>query len=486
MARRSVSIAVLVVLAAAVELAMPALASDPGGPVFGPDLTPLYGTTGDPFTFCITVEDPDGLLVVEVRYWYGTVSEIISPMAWEASLGAWTHTTRLPPSERTVHWRFRAQDIPGNWNETEPAHASIADNDAPELLSDMSPQYAAPGADYVFQAELTDNIEVRAAWVLWAFDGGAPQNLTLSDAHPMAAQVVVPAVGVESITYRFEAIDPVGNTLRTADRTARVVEDSNPPELGRDSSPAFGATGGSYRFEVEAWDDLELAEVRVVYRFGEGPSSNRSLSGDRVFSLEIELSPDSTAALNYTFFAQDHAGNVARTRPRIVAMVDMTPPVADAGDDLEVEEGRPFTLDASSSTDNIGIVAFEWSYMVDGRTYRIGGPTKVITLPRQGVYVVTLVILDAADNEGQDELVVNVTRGGGDIDLDGDTYLVGGDDASGAVALLIAIAVAVIYLAARRARRGRPPPPPPRPPPRRGRGSRSTSRRSQVGYSSTR
>jgi hypothetical protein len=480
--RASFAMLVVVAMAMAVGPALTSLAADADGPTFGPDLTPLDGTTGDPFTFCITVEDPDGLLVVEVRYWYGTTSEIISPMAWEPSLGAWAHTTRLPPSERAVHWRFRAQDLLGNWNETSPGHASIADNDPPELLSDMSAQYASPGAEYVFQAELSDNTGVRAAWVLWAFDGSAVQNLTLSDTHPMAAHAIVPATGVSSISFHFEAVDPVGNGLRTADRMVQVVDDRKPPELGRDSSPAFGGTGADYKFEVEAWDDLELAEVRVVYRLGEGPLSNRSLSGDRVFSLTIVLPMDSTAALNYSFFAQDHASNVARTRARIVAVVDIVPPMADAGSDLSVEEGEELSLDASASTDNIGIVAFEWSYVVGVRTYRIGGPTKVITLPKPGVYIVTLVVRDAADNEGQDELVVNVTRAGGDIPLDGDAFLVGGHDATGAVALFVAIAVAALYLVVRRARRGRPP----SPPRRRGRGSRSTSRRSQVGYSSTR
>ena len=486
MVRHRASLAVLVVvamaMAMAMDIALPSLAADAGGPTFGPDLTPLDGTTGDPFTFCITVEDPDGLLVVEVRYWYGATSEIISPMAWEPSLGAWAHTTRLPPSERAVHWRFRAQDLLGNWNETSSGHASIADNDPPELLSDMSAQYAAPGAEYEFQVELSDNTGVRSAWVLWAFDGGTVQNLTLSDTHPMVARAVVPATGVSSITFHFEAIDPIGNGIRTAERTVQVVDDSKPPEFGRDSSPAFGSTGSDYKFEVEAWDDLELAEVRVVYRLGDGPLSNRSLSGDRVYSLTIDLPLDSTAALNYSFFAQDHAANLARTRARIVAVVDTVSPVADAGSDLSVEEGEELSLDASASTDNLGIVAFEWSYVVDGRTYRIGGPTKVITLPKVGVYIVTLVVRDAADNEGQDELVVNVTRAGGDIPLGGDAFLVGGNDATGAVALLVAIAVAALYLAVRHARRGRPP----SPPRRRGRGSRSTSRRSHVGYSSTR
>ncbi len=479
MASASRWMAVPAVLVAVVALAVASLAGDPGSPVFGADLTPDHGTTGDPFSFCVTVEDPDGLLVVEVRYWYGSGTEIIAPMNWEQSLGLWAHTTRLPPGERAVHWRFRAQDVPGNWNETEPSHASIADNDAPELLSDMSAQYASPGADYEFQVELTDNMEVRAAWVHWAFDAGVPQNLTLSEAHPRTARVSVPATGSATITFHFEAVDPVGNGLRTSDRTVRVVEDSTPPEFGRDSSPTFGTTGVTYRFEVEAWDDLELVEVRVVYRLGEGPIANRSLSGDRVFSLELELPLDSTAALNYTFFAQDHAGNKARTRPRIVAVVDMVPPVADAGRDLTVKEAEPFFLDASASTDNIGIVAYEWSYTVEGRTYRVGGPSKEITLPRPGIYIITLVVRDATDNEGQDELAVNVTRRGGDIDLDGDIYLVGGNDATGAVALVVAIAVVTVYLAGRRARRGGPRPP-------RGRGSRSTSRRSQVGYSSTR
>ncbi len=452
--------------------------ADAHGPTFVADGTPGTGTTGDPFEFRVTVEDPDRLLVVEVRYRYGTGGEVVSPMEPLDGTGRnFSHTTRLPPDERTLNYRFRAQDALSNWNETASTFVIIADNDPPELLSDTTARFAQPGRPLVFEAEVSDNIGVSAAWVLWRADGGAEQNLSLSDTHPMRAEVLVPVTGVSRLEYRFEAIDPVGNSLRSDARTVEVVEDPTPPEFGRDSSPALGGTGEEYTFAIEVTDDQGLEEVRVAYRLGTADAANRSLGGDHVFTLTIQLPLDAVGMLNYTFFAADVAGNTARTAQRSVPVVDVILPVAVAGPDILARPRDTFSLDASASNDNIGIVAYAWSYEAGGRTYRFNEPAPRVEITGEGTYTIRLVVRDAADNEGHDELNVTVRK---DAPPQGPAVpepRVREEAWTLPAAVAIAAGVTAAYLAARRLRRrGRP---------RRGRGSRSTSSRSQVGYSST-
>ena len=458
-------------------LCHPAAAADTEGPAFVADGTPDHGTTGDPLTFRVTVEDPSGLFAVQLRYWFDSGPEIVTPMAPEDATGLnWTFTTSLMRTAKTLHYVFRAQDTSGNWAETQPRHASIADNDPPELLSDTSPPSASPGEAYVFSIDLSDNSAVARAWVLYRLDGGNPFNLSLQAGHPMTARLLVSASGVLSITYHIESVDPAGNGYRGPERTVPVVRDTSPPVFGRDSSPGEGATGAPYRFTVEVSDDTALAEVRAVYRFGDGSSQNRSLSGAGVCTLDVELPLGSLAPLNYSFFAQDGAGNWARTHWRVVAIVDTVGPVAEAGPDLSAPRGGPVRLNGSYSHDNIGIEGYTWTVMVGGRlqTSQLASPTFELTDP--GVYTVSLVVRDASGNEGQDEVNVTVADPGGGGGA-GPTLRVEGPSWQPSALLAIAVSASValgyplVRLRRGRRRGGRATA-------ARGTGPRSTSRRS--------
>jgi len=221
-------------------------------------------------------------------------------------------------------------------------------------------------------------------------------------------------------------------------------------------------------------DDTALAEVRAVYRFGNGSTQNRSLAGDGVRTLDIELPMGSLAPLNYSLFAQDGAGNWARTQWRVVPIVDTVGPVAEAGPDLSAPRGGPVRLNGSYSHDNIGIEGYTWTVMVGGRlqTSHLASPTFELTDP--GVYTVSLVVRDASGNEGQDEVNVTVAEPGGGAA--GPTLRVEGPSwqPSALLALAVSAAVALGYplVRLRRGRRrgGRGA--------ARGTGPRSTSRRS--------
>lgn len=107
-----------------------------------------------------------------------------------------------------------------------------------------------------------------------------------------------------------------------------------------------------------------------------------------------------TITLNVT----DAAGNWA-TDTITITVLDITKPVANAGQDQTVNVGASVSFDASSSTDNVGIVSYEWNFG-DGTTG--SGKTTTHTYANAGTYTVTLTVKDAAGNTATHQITVTV------------------------------------------------------------------------------
>jgi hypothetical protein len=90
------------------------------------------------------------------------------------------------------------------------------------------------------------------------------------------------------------------------------------------------------------------------------------------------------------------------------AAPDTTPPVADAGPDLNVSAPTPARLDASASHDDVGIVGWTWTVHDATGDTNLTGPLAYYPFARQGEYRVVLNVTDAAGNWATDELRVGV------------------------------------------------------------------------------
>lgn len=89
--------------------------------------------------------------------------------------------------------------------------------------------------------------------------------------------------------------------------------------------------------------------------------------------------------------------------------LDTTKPVANAGQDQTVNVGVTVTFDAGGSTDNVGIVSYEWNFG-DGKTGT--GITTSHTYTNPGTYTVTLTVKDAAGNTDTDSITITVLSAG--------------------------------------------------------------------------
>ena len=85
--------------------------------------------------------------------------------------------------------------------------------------------------------------------------------------------------------------------------------------------------------------------------------------------------------------------------------VDSEGPVAVAGPDLTCGVDEAVSLDASGSSDNIGIVGYTWSL---GDGLEVAGEKVAHRYDHPGVYTVVLRVVDAAGNSAEDDLQVTV------------------------------------------------------------------------------
>jgi PKD repeat protein len=87
-----------------------------------------------------------------------------------------------------------------------------------------------------------------------------------------------------------------------------------------------------------------------------------------------------------------------------IITLDMTNPIANAGQNQTVNTGDTVNFNASNSTDNTGIVSYAWNFG-DGATGT--GITATHVYSNQGTYTATLTVEDAAGN--RDTNSVNIT-----------------------------------------------------------------------------
>jgi len=105
-----------------------------------------------------------------------------------------------------------------------------------------------------------------------------------------------------------------------------------------------------------------------------------------------------------------------------VTVRDTEPARAAAGPDIAIDQRQSASFDGSSSTDNVGVVSWRWTfvvvervpiadsggqYMDRSRTVTLNGPTASFAFDLAGRYPVTLVVADLAGNN--DTVTLNVT-----------------------------------------------------------------------------
>jgi len=188
-----------------------------------------------------------------------------------------------------------------------------------------------------------------------------------------------------------------------------------------EASAGTASTGSPLTVTVHAKDDLELDHVVLNWSFDAGPFAEAcmTLVVPGIYGHTLDVPLDATR-LNFSFRAADAEGNEAVLYPLDLPILDDRAPMADAGEDQEVDLHFRVRIDGSASTDNVAIMQFSWSVFIDDELLGLRyGSTWEMLPPAAGTYRFDLVVTDGAGNSDRDTLNLTVRAPTG-TDTDGD------------------------------------------------------------------
>jgi PKD repeat protein len=166
---------------------------------------------------------------------------------------------------------------------------------------------------------------------------------------------------------------------------------------------------------ADAGQDITVAEDTIMNFDGSNSNDNIQITNYKWTLLDGALQTLTGVNPQYIFHTPGvYAANLTVTDAAlnsafdaiIIIVIDITDPVANAGDDHVVHEGNIVTFDGSVSTDNVEIVSYNWKF-IDVTPQTLVGANPTYTFESTGVYEVTLTVSDVHGNSGTD--VVSVT-----------------------------------------------------------------------------
>ena len=228
----------------------------------------------------------------------------------------------------------------------------------------------------------------------WTFTDVTPQ--TLSGKNPT---YTFSALGTYAVTLKVT--DPAGNyaadtvIITVVDITKPIASAGPDQTVDEDTLVTFDGSASTDNVGITSytWAFMDAGMLQTL----DGMNPTYTFQTPGMY----------TVTLNVT----DAEGNYAADTV-IITVLDITMPVADAGADRIVSEDTSLTFDGSASTDNVGIVSYEWDFG-DGTTGTEKTPTHTYT--DLGNFTVTLTVKDAAGNIGTDTVTITVL-----LDRDGD------------------------------------------------------------------
>jgi len=179
------------------------------------DLTPSTAPPNATFTFSARVTDNGVVSNVSVEYWLGGNNGTNASMV---HVGGETYEGSIfvPADADIITYRIIAVDLAGNSNRTVIKTLDVVD--VPPMIKDMTAKTAAVGDEFVFAAEVTDDIGVERVWVEYWFDqdpiGKSTLELQQGSDGIYRAQLTVPDEG-SSMEYIIYAKDSTGHVNTT-------------------------------------------------------------------------------------------------------------------------------------------------------------------------------------------------------------------------------------------------------------------------------
>lgn len=422
------------------------------------DMTSDKPTTGDSYSLMTDITDDVGVNDVFVNYWTD-VSEPVN-MSIEKVDDHYEYNFPIPTDASIIYYEFTAKDTSDNWNSTERKETSVSDNDCPTADAGIDKSVNAGTTITLNGNHSTDNIGiVEYEWIIngkkrygetveyeftdpGVFDviltvkdeaGNTESNsiiVTVEDNDPSADAGIGRTVDVgdevlldgsssnddvrvveylwtingktisgEMVTYTFNDTGVYTVRLNVTDTSGKHDSDSIVITVKDDTRPIADIDGKTRIDEdidvvYDAYDSYD--DVGIL-------NYTWKIEDTVMYGEEISTTFDNPGEYSIFLTVTDKAGNSDTTSIEI-DVKDVTEPTCDAGDDRTISVNESITLDAGSSSDNIGIESYVWT--VDGNEYY----GKIIdhVFDDIGEHIVRLSVTDTSGNSDNDSVTITV------------------------------------------------------------------------------
>ena len=176
----------------------------------------------------------------------------------------------------------------------------------------------------------------------------------------------------------------------------------------RDTTPPVAAAG----------EDISVVEGTIAHFTGMSSSDNIGITNwtwtinldgiqEETYGTEAEFLFTSLGKFDVELKVTDAAG-LWSTDLLIVTVTDGTPPIADAGPNMTIDQGDSVTLDGSLSTDNIEVVNWTWQFFIEEDEINLSGKAQVYIFDKVGEFLIWLIVKDETGLEDRDNLTIFV------------------------------------------------------------------------------
>ncbi len=266
----------------------------------------------------------------------------------------------------------------------------IVDTTPPVAPSGLALNQSVDRGDYVYfeTDDWTDEISFITNYT-WRFDyDGSPVEL-----YEKFAYFIFNIEGNYSCTLNVTNSANLSTEVNFwvdvfADVTPPIADAGGPYIVDEDRTFTLDARNSSDDIKIVSYDWLIYD---LIWRASSGMMTQYIFEHPGTYEIELNIS--------------DEWGNWD-TDLTTVTVKDTTDPVADAGDNLTIEQGDEVTLNWSASTDNVGITNVKWSVFPTSGFSHLGNGTYVFH--QVGMYFLTLNVSDAAGNYDIDFTTIDV------------------------------------------------------------------------------
>ncbi|MDP6157032.1 MAG: PKD domain-containing protein, partial [Candidatus Thermoplasmatota archaeon] len=365
------------------------------------DNTGSFPTTGDAFTFVGNFSDNIEILEVYVNYSINGVEFLPRSLVNEEDQ-RWSITMIIPSNGTNLSYYFHFSDNDGNPVTTSETSLAIVDNDNPVFMTDGTSDQPATGDELQFQTFVTDNIGISIVKVIYTYGVSGIMNESMSNEGRGSPDMFSKTVTVDPeailVDYHFFMMDDSGNSNFT-ETIVLFVSDNDPPtaDAGEDiwidqhTKVTFNGTQCQDNIGLDEYEWSFEYDGQKTYLYGDDAKFTFITAGTYEVTLNIT----------------DTSGNW-QNDTMIVTVNDTTDPTARAGDDHSGIIGKLVKFDASASTDNVGIVEYDWGLIYNNS--QLNYTTKILnfTFLIPGTYEILLVVKDARGNWGTDTVIVAI------------------------------------------------------------------------------